>query len=891
MNANQQFCNIEVSFRQAMRDAGLDYDGDLVADGGLYRFKIDGDTGRPCWYVLHADGIPAGSFGCYKRGIDGTWCSKSEHEFTNEEKIAYRKQLEAVKAKRDADQAKRQGDAATQALAIISAAQPATDDHAYLTRKLVSAYAGTRIGDWPQRKATNCLLLPFSIDGRLTTIEAIAANGSLIGDSGKDWLFGGKKSGASFEIGNPELSDSLVFSEGYSTGASIHEATGFPVIISGDAGNLSVVAKHYRAKYATKRLLIAADNDLGKDTNTGLNAAKTASKAVSGLLVVPEFTDQEIASWKLHHNKYPTDFNDMRTIRGLAGVCTAFESATAVIDESKPSKDSLLVRTDTKGNMSLLPHNEAAELLYREDFNGLVNYDPIFGAWFQYQASGIFKVRPDLSIQQAIYYAISKHCGELGFSASYVASVSKFLMIVSVKESNTPDKKVCFQNGVLDLDSRKLLNHSPDYFFTSQLPFEWQPRSPDPTLVIEWLKEATGGHDDQVELLRAWFHAIIIGRPDLQRFLEVIGFGGSGKGTLIRLCMAIVGKEATHSTMLKQLEENRFETAKIFGKKLVIITDAEKWHGGVDVLKSIIGQDSIRFEEKNRQSGDSFTYGGMLMIAANQHINSTDYSSGIQRRRITMMFDHVVPVVKRRDLDAEFEPLLSGVVRWALDMPASEVTSYLLNTQSRVKSLYSARLESLTATNPIVGWLMDSVRFDEKAETQIGTKGQITKTIGEGSTKESRIEFEYWQSRLYPNYCYWCKENNKQPIGIQTFSRTVVDACRNMLGKQFVDKGDNSKNSKVIKGITLLTGHSTGDSTGGYVIDSGEEGDFGDQKEVLSYGKPDRDLTADLAQDMKVCRSVSEVSGFNGINELLSGQVSGKTPKPDTDPADDVEYF
>lgn len=256
-----------------------------------------------------------------------------------------------------------------------------------------------------------------------------------------------------------------------------------------------------------------------------------------------------------------------------------------------------------------------------------------------------------------------------------------------------------------------------------------------------------------------------------------------------------------------------------------------------------------------------------------------------------MMFDHVVPVVKRRDLDAEFEPLLSGVVRWALDMPASEVTSYLLNTQSRVKSLYSARLESLTATNPIVGWLMDSVRFDEKAETQIGTKGQITKTIGEGSTKESRIEFEYWQSRLYPNYCYWCKENNKQPIGIQTFSRTVVDACRNMLGKQFVDKGDNSKNSKVIKGITLLTGHSTGDSTGGYVIDSGEEGDFGDQKEVLSYGKPDRDLTADLAQDMKVCRSVSEVSGFNGINELLSGQVSGKTPKPDTDPADDVEYF
>lgn len=62
---------------------------------------------------------------------------------------------------------------------------------------------------------------------------------------------------------------------------------------------------------------------------------------------------------------------------------------------------------------------------------------------------------------------------------------------------------------------------------------------------------------------------MIVGRPDIQRFLEVIGFGGSGKGTLIRLCMAIVGREATHSTMLKQLEET--------GSRLQRFTESDWW--------------------------------------------------------------------------------------------------------------------------------------------------------------------------------------------------------------------------------------------------------------------------------------------------------------------------
>jgi phage/plasmid primase-like uncharacterized protein len=65
-------------FHAAMRAAGLDFDGPLLADGKLHRIKVEGDHERNSWYVLH-DGSPAaGAFGCWKRGIKETWCDRSQ---------------------------------------------------------------------------------------------------------------------------------------------------------------------------------------------------------------------------------------------------------------------------------------------------------------------------------------------------------------------------------------------------------------------------------------------------------------------------------------------------------------------------------------------------------------------------------------------------------------------------------------------------------------------------------------------------------------------------------------------------------------------------------------------------------------------------------------------
>ncbi len=82
--------------------------GEVVDDGKLHRFDgPDEKRGkRSAWYVLHADGLPAGSFGDWRTGLSETWCAKSDRAMTDAERQAHRQRTEQAKAEAAAERAK-----------------------------------------------------------------------------------------------------------------------------------------------------------------------------------------------------------------------------------------------------------------------------------------------------------------------------------------------------------------------------------------------------------------------------------------------------------------------------------------------------------------------------------------------------------------------------------------------------------------------------------------------------------------------------------------------------------------------------------------------------------------------------------------------------------------
>ena len=796
----------EVAFADAMHAAGLDYHGSIISDGRLHRIKVNGDRQQNSWYVLHDDGIAAGTFGCWKRGIRETWCSKSDDAMTAEERAERDQRWKKQQEIREAERRRQQDAASSKAQAILDAAQPATSDHPYLVRKHVQAYPGVKIGPWPQRKAENCLLLPLrTAAGKLSSVQAILPEKIKIRgeDRDKDFLDGGAKAGAFFVIGDLEESPVVLICEGYATGASLHEATGYAVAVAFDAGNIAKVASVLKALYPhPTTIMICGDNDRKDDgSNPGMTAALAASKKAGVRVCIPEFADGEKGS----------DFNDLASLHGIDRVCGEIEAALtdqwmagapphapeSVAPGSSIGSGSKKLPPlvyERKGEKRLTSQQKAAGILAKMPEFEQIRYHAIHHDFYHFnKTAGIFERKPALISDSAVYRAIRKYSDDFPFGASYVSGVAKCLTWETVTDFEPLKDHIGFKNGVLRLSDKKLFPHDPSFGLTSVLPYDWLPDAPEPTAVIKWLLDTVGGHPDRVQVLRAVINACITGRADLQRFVELVGPGGGGKGTFLRLLTSLVGFAAVHSTDLKSLEGNRFETAKIFGKKIVFITDAERWHGDVSMLKAITGQDRIRFEEKHKQAGESFEFAGMVIIAGNQHTESSDYSSGIQRRRITIPFDHVVPAHQRRDLGAEFEPLLPGVAAWALAMPRDEVTNYLRNTDGAARSLCTAKMDALAATNSIAAWLLDNVVFDESAKTKVGYKKRITRH----SMSESRIEYEHAGEWLYPNFVAWCEENGKKPVALNVFSRTAVEIASTTLGWGFVRKGVSSSGAHI----------------------------------------------------------------------------------------------
>jgi putative DNA primase/helicase len=82
----------------------------------------------------------------------------------------------------------------------------------------------------------------------------------------------------------------ICFAEGYATAASILQASGRPVVISFDAGNMPTVAHAFRKQYPDSFLIFCGDDDQDNTRNAGREKAEKAARQAKGISVFPDFS-------------------------------------------------------------------------------------------------------------------------------------------------------------------------------------------------------------------------------------------------------------------------------------------------------------------------------------------------------------------------------------------------------------------------------------------------------------------------------------------------------------------------------------------------------------------------------------------------------------------------
>lgn len=457
------------------------------------------------------------------------------------------------------------------------------------------------------------------------------------------------------------------------------------------------------------------------------------------------------------------------TLSTLSG---GYPSLTPALKEKALHFQDVLIREDENGKRSLCPQSEAAVLL-AEQLRGQYAYDIEAGCWYRFDVTHWQEIK-QLEIEEAVTALLYVGAGELGFSNAYQnGSMALMQKGGGVVLGERPRGKIPFENGLLDLATKTLAPTTCETALTWYLPFHYDAVARSDAF-INWLVTALDGDQETVWLLRAFINAVLTGRADLQRFLHLIGPAGTGKSTFGRLLFTMVGAANSTTTSLKQLEENRFETAGIHGKRLVCIEEADKYGGSVSVLKAMTGQDPLRLERKNQQQRENFIYDGQVLMMSNERLATSDYTSGIERRRVTVEFTRRITPEERAQWEQQggeetiLHAEIPGIINWALGLSRFEVTEAFRVMPERVRR---ANLDAALFNNPLADWLAECCIPDPGAKTQIGDGRQVVATTGE------RV-FISADERLYPNYRLWCQRSGRENVSLQRFGAALIDAAK-----------------------------------------------------------------------------------------------------------------
>lgn len=443
-------------------------------------------------------------------------------------------------------------------------------------------------------------------------------------------------------------------------------------------------------------------------------------------------------------------------------------------------------------------------LVFSTTHNNFMEYNN--GCW-----SIVEKDQAEAKVEKYFYDLSDSHLPR-GWDNNRVVSVTKSLAryLRDNEEWNPNPNLRCFKNKVVNIVTLETFEHSSKYRLTAKIPYDYNPEA-DCTSIKQWLHEVQKGNEEIVEILRAWLRACLVGAYDIQRFLEIVGPGKTGKSTFASLCTALVGLENTVATDFENLR-SRFESARFIDASLCLFNDVERYAGDVSKFKAMTGGDPLRAEHKN--SGTKippFIFKGLCIVTGNEVIATTDATSGLKRRRITIPFNRRFQGTAKEQVQlisnkytkegsisfGKFAPELPGLINWLLEMSDDDMRSYLIETEvhSRELKLISEAVDA--STNLQQAWLMSNVVYNPAGFHRFGRRQ-------DNKEPDARFPFKHWEDQLYPNYIAFAHSvspGKPSAMGLLRFKAWLLDELQHVLKLNV--RVIKEKNILMLHGISL----------------------------------------------------------------------------------------
>jgi putative DNA primase/helicase len=312
-----------------------------------------------------------------------------------------------------------------------------------------------------------------------------------------------------------------------------------------------------------------------------------------------------------------------------------------------------------------------------------------------------------------------------------------------------PRQWIAFRNGILDLETTELRPHSPDWFSTVKIGYDYDPSAPEPRLA-EWLDLWFGGDAERIEVAQEWVGYSLFRTTDAQAFLMACGSGGNGKGGFLAMNEAVVGRENCSFQSWNALGE-RFGLGPTLGKLLNIADEVGEFDRTIEgTLKWYVSGKPLAYEFKGKPIINAVPT-ARLMVACNTPPRISDRTDGVWRRMVLLPFTETIPADKRiPGMDkAEWwlrNANMSGVLNWAL------------------AGLARLRANDWRFTEPAV-----CVAAKEVLRAECNPAAMFVRETAVGDPAGRSIT----SAAFFDRYREWCVRQNFQPLNATNFAAEV----------------------------------------------------------------------------------------------------------------------
>jgi P4 family phage/plasmid primase-like protien len=292
------------------------------------------------------------------------------------------------------------------------------------------------------------------------------------------------------------------------------------------------------------------------------------------------------------------------------------------------------------------------------------------GTLYEYQ-DGVYTPVNDLDLRSKIFRSLDEDMLVNYKTNKNVSDKISCLLSILPKLNITEDdgKIINVQNGLLNIYTKELLPHTPNFVSLIQYPVVYDPEAKCPNweqCVDDWMK----GPEQEVKtrLVKQFCGYTLSSSMLFDRALFMVGDGGNGKSTFIDTIAKVIGDKATSHIDLDGLY-GQFGMAGLVGKRLNIIEEVRGNYYESNKLKKLISGETVTIDMKYKEQF-TFKPQAKFVFAVNEMPRVDDVSTATERRICAVTFLNNYRKNPNPQLRAKAGGLgdeLSGILNWMIE--------------------------------------------------------------------------------------------------------------------------------------------------------------------------------------------------------------------------------